>query len=224
MPGLDLTGQDRRPSLSGLGFPVSLNGQSGQDPFSRAVSPIGHKFSVDMGYLKQVDAGGMGMEGIREEEDPPPPLSQGAGQVVNVVDFAFNRGHPHPPPSGGQGQGDYSLPGSPKSMSVDAMGPFGGPDRRPSFRTLLAHGHGPGDESPTLFDGPPPDHDHDHDHEMSFFPDSGTDATRRMSFSFATTAAGTALPSVGAVGRLSMSKGSEGMGLGLGLEVGDQWR
>lgn len=46
----------RRPSIpQPLSFPISLNSSAGQDPFSRAVSPIGRRFSVGTDYFKSVD-------------------------------------------------------------------------------------------------------------------------------------------------------------------------
>jgi hypothetical protein len=62
-------------------------------------------------------------------------------------------------------------------------------------------------DSPTLFDGLPPMSTH--------HPFENTDRERRMSHFGSIQMS---LPNAGGVGRLSLSKGSEGIGLGLGLE------
>ena len=62
-------------------------------------------------------------------------------------------------------------------------------------------------ESPTLFDGLPPLSNH---HRNPF---DNNERERRMSYF-----GSMPIPNAGGVGRLSLSKGSEGIGLGLGLE------
>lgn len=87
-------------------------------------------------------------------------------------------------------------------------------DRKPSLLTLMntplaqpIHG-AHGQESPTLFDGPPPISNH---HQLD-----NTDKERKTSYFGSMQMS--SLPNAGGVGRLSLSKGSEGLGLGLGLE------
>jgi len=110
---------------------------------------------------------------------------------------------------------DQNQTGSP-GMGGGMMTPIPIPtlgDRKPSLLTLmntpLAQSTQTSfQESPTLFDGPPPMSYH---HQLD-----NTDRERRMSYFGSMQMS--SLPSAGGVGRLSLSKGSEGLGLGLGLE------
>lgn len=86
-------------------------------------------------------------------------------------------------------------------------------DRKPSLLTLMntplaQPTQTSFQESPTLFDGLPPISSH--------YQLESTDRERRLSYFGSVQMS--SLPNAGGVGRLSLSKGSEGLGLGLGLE------
>ena len=249
-------------------FPISLHTLSGQDPFSRTVSPIGYKFSLPLPSNLSNTTTGMDIdqnplltqdvdtEGINNDYS----MSSITPPEVNVVDFAYlPQAHQHQDQEQGQGMVYHSAPTSPRgtrmdtdmnmgravsaepphtislsnpilgqkqdlSMSMGMMTPIPMPilgDRKPSLFTLMnssnqitqARAQVPhlnsagGQESPTLFDGLPPPSNH---HHHSF---DNTERERRMSYF-----GSMPIPNAGGVGRLSLSKGSEGIGLGLGLE------
>jgi hypothetical protein len=110
-------------------------------------------------------------------------------------------------------------------MGVGTITPIPMPilgDRKPSLFTLMnsrpntpsltlheqSHFTQRSQDSPTLFDGLPPISTH--------HPFENIDRERRMSLFGSMQLS--SLPNAGGVGRLSLSKGSEGIGLGLGLE------
>ena len=245
-------------------FPISLDTLSGQDPFSRTVSPIGYKFSLPLPSNLSTTTTGMDI-------DQNPPMTQDVDTEginndysmssitppeVEVVDFAYSNPVDQHQGDRNQGQGMvyHSAPTSPRgtrmdtvmntgravsaepphtispsnpilgqkqdlSMSMGMITPIPMPilgDRKPSLFTLMnssdnitqAQAQSSGSQdSPTLFDGLPSlSHHHNH-------PFDNNERERRMSCF-----GSMPIPNAGGVGRLSLSKGSEGIGLGLGLE------
>jgi hypothetical protein len=277
----------RRGSMSSI-FPISLHTFSGQDPFSRTVSPIGYKFSLPLSNsnlsssttataaigmdIDQDQPSGDVMEGINNDYS----MSSITPPEINVVDFAYSNPGKLNQTQGNQGAGMvyHSAPTSPRGTRMDTdmnmavgrassaeppssstfvslaqsgdtsmnvlpnqnqptgMGvgvgmitPIPMPilgDREPSLFALMNTSTTPlsqptqtsfqgphGQDSPTLFDGLPPMSNH---HPF----DIPGERERRMSLFGSMQLS--SLPNAGGVGRLSLSKGSEGIGLGLGLE------
>lgn len=118
-------------------FPISLHTLSGQDPFSRTVSPIGYKFSLPVSNLSNTTtaAAGIGMdidqsttvtgdvdmEGINNDysmDSITPP-------EINVVDFAYSNpanqdpGNQNQDQGQGQGMVYHSAPTSPRGTRMD---------------------------------------------------------------------------------------------------------
>ena len=102
----------RKPSMAPpLSFPISLNSTVGQDPFSRAVSPIGRKFSMGTEYFKSVE---VDQHPIQQQTHHlnlanQHPVLEGNRTAVGEGDVPSpnaGRSFPH---SSGMGQGDIKL-------------------------------------------------------------------------------------------------------------------
>lgn len=118
-------------------FPISLHTLSGQDPFSRTVSPIGYKFSLPLPNsnlststtattgirmdIDQYQPSGDDMEGINNDYS----MSSITPPEINVVDFAYsnpaNQDTRNQNQDQGQGQGIvyHSAPTSPRGTRMD---------------------------------------------------------------------------------------------------------
>jgi hypothetical protein len=115
-------------------FPMGLNTMSGQDPFSRTVSPIGHRFkighggsgltnSMGMGMDVDQDIGigigmGSGMNGDINMENDRDPQMLNSGDVtmaptLSVVDFAYHN------PNANNLNTFHSAPTSPRGTRMD---------------------------------------------------------------------------------------------------------
>jgi len=104
-------------------FPISLNTQSGQDPFSRAVSPIGHKAALPApvsGLSTITIAAGPGndmdLDMDTAMKDHTMSISSSITPPVNIVDFAYHN-------LGGEQQAQvqvyHSAPTSPRGTRLD---------------------------------------------------------------------------------------------------------
>jgi hypothetical protein len=119
-------------------FPISLHTLSGQDPFSRTVSPIGYKFSLPLPnsnlQTSTTAAAGIGMD---IDQDPPNrdvdmeginndySTSSITPPEINVVDFAYSNpanqdpGNQNQDQGQGQGMVYHSAPTSPRGTRMD---------------------------------------------------------------------------------------------------------
>jgi hypothetical protein len=115
-------------------FPMGLNTMSGQDPFSRTVSPIGHRFrmggnglTISMGMGMDVDQDidvgmGMGMNGDINMDNHRDPQMLNSGDItmapsLSVVDFAYQNTNPNP--HSNHVNTFHSAPTSPRGTRMD---------------------------------------------------------------------------------------------------------
>jgi hypothetical protein len=112
-------------------FPISLHTLSGQDPFSRTVSPIGYKFTLPLpnSNLSTTTTTGMDidqpttmtqdvdMEGINNDYS----MSSITPPEINVVDFAYSNPETQNQAQVNQGEGMvyHSAPTSPRGTRMD---------------------------------------------------------------------------------------------------------
>lgn len=117
-------------------FPISLHTLSGQDPFSRTVSPIGYKFSLPVSNLSNTTTA---TAGIGMDIDQPTTMTQDVDMEginndysmssitppeVNVVDFAYRAQVTQDQDQGNHNQGNqgmvyHSAPTSPRGTRMD---------------------------------------------------------------------------------------------------------
>ena len=80
-------------------FPISLNTQSGQDQFSRAVSPIGHKAALPApvsglsnitSVIGPIQGSDMDVDMDADMNDHTMSISSSTTPPVNIVDFAYH--------------------------------------------------------------------------------------------------------------------------------------
>jgi hypothetical protein len=164
---------ERRGSMSSI-FPISLHTLSGQDPFSRTVSPIGYKFSLPVSNLSNTTTatagigmdidqpttvtGDVDMEGINNDYS----MSSITPPEINVVDFAYSnsvtqiQGDQERGQGQGQGQGMvyHSAPTSPRGTRMDTdinMGMGRASSAEPASSSTFLSLAQSGDPSQSLF-------------------------------------------------------------------------
>jgi len=104
-------------------FPISLNTQSGQDPFSRTVSPIGHRSAIPApasGLSNITTAAGpgndMNVDMDTAMNDHTMSISSSITPPVNIVDFAYHNLNSE---QHAQVQVYHSAPTSPRGTRLD---------------------------------------------------------------------------------------------------------
>jgi hypothetical protein len=180
-------------------------GNQGMVYHSAPTSPRGTRMDTDMNMNRNMDIG-------RSSSAEP------STSVTQMNSFSIQDPDQNVPMPTGMGMGMGMGGGMITPIPMPILG-----DRKPSLFTLMnSRPNTPslallqvphhnqdqqGQESPTLFDGLPLMSNHSYSIDNA----GDRDRDRRMSL-FGS------MPNAGGVGRLSLSKGSEGIGLGLGLE------
>ena len=216
--GMDI---DQEPTTTGVEMEGINNDYSMSSDTSPEINVVDFAYSnpINQGIPGQVQGNEQGMV-YHSAPTSPRGIDLDTGMVVGIgrassaePSTSLTQMHPFLD----QNQNQNGSPGMGGGMMTPIPRPTLG-DQKPSLLTLMntpfaQSTHTPiqgaqGQESPTLFDGLPPISNH---HQLD-----NTDRERRMSYFGSMQMA--SLPNAGGVGRLSLSKGSEGLGLGLGLE------